>query len=288
MPKTSGIRPLYNLFANTMAVMTKLGAVLVSFCLPISQQTLAIDLEEHSPCKLVIADWHNTKPYRYLDSGEVTGISIDIYNAVFASIDCEIDIRYYNSARGRAKLTAGEVDIFPYFLTKNKRKYDLDNSQFILASEPLYISRAGLFSRNDRRIVIEKSTDLLQYSVGTVRVTQWNDRVWNMLFGVSLRRVPYKDYTRAVQGLLAGRVDLILGPAAMSVLSKDYGHPKLSLAYELPPVRVALVFSKLTLKDRASKLAKKIDQEIKKMKADGRIKAILMRHADEDAYITTH
>lgn len=170
-------------------------------------------------------------PYSYKENGSMTGISVEIVQALLEDLDVQADIRIYPFKRAmEIAKTQKNTLIFSIIRTEDREHL----FKWVGQLAPITTGLFRLKHRND--INIQEINDIAQYQISDVQ----GSAVWEYLkhFGIDVLEVP--STAQNIQMLQLGRIDLT------STVELNFYYIVRQLGYPSEQFEMTYVFDELS------------------------------------------
>ena len=213
-------------------------------------------------------------PYSFEAGGKLTGIVFDITSEAFARIGVSLDAKIKPWKRALVEARVGEVDVLFNALHTPERASYLTYVDFsVIDEEVVLIARKAMDSRFQGDFAAISNS-----SVAVPRGFSLGKRV-DMAFETGLlTKVLANTSAEALRVLAAGRADYVATDrwTAAYVIAQ---HPSLSeLEILSPAVEVTPTYIVFTKQRDFSGMARKLANELEKMREEGRLQQIINRY----------
>ncbi len=252
----------------------RLAAKLIGFAL-----ATLLSTQSQAACSLS-SSWEPWEPYQYQDKETLTGLDVELVQAIFKQADCKISYKKRPWARALKEIESGATDFVSGASLNEERQ------QYANFSTPYRDETMVLMVRKGEvgKYSLEKLSDIVKadFKLGIVRDFFYGDEHQKSMEdeAYSKKVSIVNSDTANLKKLLAGRVDGILidrytGP----FLAKQEGAGN---KIELHPLKVSssdifLMFSK---KSVPSETIEKVNTALEAIKQNGTYQAILNRYLE--------
>lgn len=240
--------------------------------------TMLVPAGAKAECTLVLG-WESYAVYTFLKSGSVlTGADIELLRATAKEVGCTLQYRQYGWQRIHEQLKTGGVDVATSAtLSPERERYAYFSVPYRRAEMAIYVRRgeSGRFDISSLQSIA--GTDFRLGTIGSYEYgAPFSDLIRDPAFAERLR--PAADYKAALRRLIDGRVDgfltddvgvMVAEARALGIEAEVERYP-----LALPAQEIRFMFSRVSV-DPAIVAA--FDKSLERMKADGRIRAILDR-----------
>ncbi len=182
------------IFINIMAILCQLGG----FSAP-----------KQDPMKLIVAGDRDYPPFEFVSEGdkEYKGINVDVMKAIEIETGIEIEMRPMKWEDAKKALLSGEVDAIQGMIRTDEREKYFDFSEaYQISSQVIFVPSgsndiAGLSDLKGKAVGLQKG-DVNQELVVRVKGVRW---------------LCFENQKEALEALLAGKVDAVLGNKATGI-----------------------------------------------------------------------
>lgn len=240
------------------------------FTLVVVIWALSLNVWSVTPIQLVTLDY---PPYIVSEEGELTGVAIDLVEAVFKELNVPISIQVLPWARALSNVQFGRADaIFTAFKTSDREAF----ADF--SHQVLFTQNISLVVKKGSRLTPEQflTADLSQSSICVVNRVSYGKRVDSLLSENHFKIVFKRNHTRDCAHLVrTGRADIWVNNnfGARSIIASEGMGDKLEILS--PPIEATpsyIAFSKLR---EQAWLRDRFDEVLRDMKSDGRYEALV-------------
>jgi len=216
-------------------------------------------------------------PLKWPEAGTARGIDVEILSAILPEIGVtDWEFRFYDSGqRLQEEGRTGKVDMLASFSRNPERE------AYLAYPTESHISLSWRFmvrAEDAGRIRYDSYDDLKGLAVGATRGVSYTDAFWKA--GLDLRVITTEEPHLPM--LLAGRIDVVpMVDLKARYLAKQAGVTE-RIALLPKALRTAdyfHVWSRASTYPDRDRLLRDFDQALQRMKADGRLKAIIERYA---------
>ncbi len=212
-------------------------------------------------------------PFQYEERGEAVGIAADIVKGVFERMDQPIEITFYPFVRAMDTIRSGRSDVIFTFYHKKEREAFAEYS-----SEPLVDQTISLFVHDDSEITFNGDlSELKPYQFGMVRFSYGKVLDEAVETGV----ITDIDYVTRMENnmnkFLKRRFDILPSDrwVALYYYSKVAPSGGSRIRELHPPVDTFPAYIGFTRARDLSAVKTRVDETLRKMKADGSYGAII-------------
>jgi|GEM_PF-3815042 len=211
------------------------------------------------------------------------GLIPEIIYRVFAETGIEIDYRKYPSRRLFHEAEKGSLSVFSVPIIP--RDFSDYPDTIVLGNTPYLKTNFQLFSLKSSDFEHTPIADLVNYRTGTTLQTKILDKMLYNLAGERLDLLRFSNLANALKGLLAGRVQFILGTQqSISLAVKALGLEEdvVVAVLNAGELNHILGFSKLYFGEDVYKIRDWSDQKLEQLRNSGVIREIVNRHYDPE------
>lgn len=188
--------------------MKKVLSVIIISYLLLMVSVVSFGVSQNEPLKLVVAGDQNYPPFEFIgDGGDFRGINVDVMKAIEIETGIELELQPMAWEEAKKALLDGRVDAIEGMVKTDEREKYFD------FSEPYQISDQVIFvpsGSND----IASIEDLSGKTVGVQR-GDVNQEVMDSSNSVKI--VYFEDQKEALQAMLEGSIDAVLGNKATGI-----------------------------------------------------------------------
>jgi len=212
-----------------------------------------------------------------------SGLIPEIIYRVFAETGIEIDYRKYPSRRLFHEAEKGSLSVFSVPIIP--RGFSDYPDTIVLGNTPYMKTNFHVFSLKTSNFELTRIADLVNYRTGIAQRAKVLDKMLYNLAGERLDLLIFSSLANALKGLLAGRVQFILGTqqsislAAKALNVKEGVVVAVLNAGELNHI---LAFSKLYFGEDVYRVRDWSDQKLEQLHSSGVIREIVNRHYDPE------
>jgi len=207
-------------------------------------------------------------PFIFEENNEAKGKIVEIVKEVFHRLKINTEISIYPVARGLKLLESGDVDA--YFTLKRTAERE---KKFLFTTQPLIQQSYTFFARSDSGITYDGVlSNMAKYLIGIVNQTSYGP-----LFDEAVKNseLPNIDISNSFENnfmkLQHKRVDLVINSYDVGIALIKRIHAEDSIIPLFPPVEVVKSYLAFGRGKDFSSLARRCDEKVQKMKADGPI-----------------
>ncbi|OZG74086.1 hypothetical protein BTA51_08415 [Hahella sp. CCB-MM4] len=233
----------------------------VSFCAPAENEN-----DDSSSIHVTVAV-NNAPPYRIIDGTRVSGLYIDIFNALAERLQWQVIYEEVPFPRALHMMRYGQADIMLGPMRRPEREVFMDYSI------PAFPPERKLFLVNDPKEQIHSYEDLYGKIIGTLRGSAYFLRFDK---DEQLQKVEGNNYATLLRMLAYNRVDTVVIPELLAVaLQKELG-----LSFTASPYTVPGETSYIALSRKSGLRArmKEIKQALDQMKEDHTYDSLLDKY----------
>ncbi|KOO14554.1 amino acid ABC transporter [Vibrio xuii] len=222
------------------------------------------------PIQLVTLDY---PPYIVVEEGEVSGVAIELVEAVFEELEMPISIEVLPWARALSNVQFGRADaIFTAFKNPTREQFADYSNQVLFTQNISLVVKAQSHIKSDNFL----TSDISEISICVVNRVSYGKQMDTLLAERHFRMVFRRNNTEECAHLVrTGRADVWV--------NNDFGARSIMVSEQLegvlkilsPPIEATpsyIAFSKL--RERTS-LRDRFDQVLRDMKDDGRYEALI-------------
>jgi polar amino acid transport system substrate-binding protein len=238
--------------------------------------TVLLPAGVRAECTLVLG-WEPYAVYTFLKRGSIlTGADIELIRATAHEVGCALRYREYGWHRILEQLKTGGIDIATSAtLSDARERYAFFSVPYRRAEMAIYVRRgeSGRFDIPSLQSIA--GTDFRLGTIGSYDYgAPFSDLILDPAFAERVR--PAADYKAALRRLIDGRVDgfltedvgvMVAEARALGIEAEVERYP-----LSLPGQQIRFMFSRVSV-DPAIVAA--FDDSVERMKADGRVQAIL-------------
>jgi len=249
---------------------------IATLALVMGAATVVLASAAKAECTLVLG-WEPYAVYTFIRSGSIlTGADIELIRATAEEVGCTLQYRESGWQRILAQLKTGGIDVATSATRSAEREsYAFFSVPYRRAEMAIYVRRgeSGRFDIPSLQSIA--GTDFRLGTIGSYEYgAPFSELILDPAFAERLR--PAADYKAALRRLVDGRVDGFLtddvGVMAAEARALGIGAEVERYPLELPAQEIRFMFSRASV-DPAIVAA--FDDSLERMKADGRIQAIL-------------
>jgi len=148
-----------------------------------------------------------------------SGLIPEIIYRVFSETGIEIDYRKYPSRRLFHEAEKGSLSVFSVPTIPRDFSYYPDT--IVLGNTPYLKTNFQVFSLKTSNFELTRIADLVNYRTGTTLQTKILDKMLYNLAGERLDLLRFSSLVNALKGLLAGRVQFVLGTRQSILLAAN-------------------------------------------------------------------
>jgi len=215
--------------------------------------------------------WEEWQPYQYQQNGQLTGLDIDLVNAIAEEADCSVTFTEVPWARHLDRLAKGDLQLAAGASRTPERE------GFAHFSAPYRTEAVALLTRSDAAYDDLKAMLAAGGRLGVVREYEYGDAVADLIdstaYGALVSAVD-SDSTN-YKKLLAGRIDgMLLDPYAAGALKTELGGAtKIAAVLTESPIHVML--SKASVE---AATVERFNKALETLRSDGTYDAIVGRY----------
>jgi len=188
-------------------------------------------------CSLTMG-WEPWKPFQYLDDhAALTGFDIELIKAIVTDMNCELDFKQVNWARGIVEVRSGELDMLPHAdFTEERSQWAYFSNAYRDVSQVLYVKPGTA-----KRYPFKNLTDIIdsEFRLGVGRGVFIGDKFEELMLNPEFKKhiiyIP-TDEMQQYQMLHADRIDGYVRTTTAIDSLRDILHDELSLEIHPLPI----------------------------------------------------
>lgn len=239
-------------------------------------------LEVHAISKPLIIIGIPEVPLRFYDENRTPrGIDVEIIAHILNKLNVDYKILLIkSSARLKAKweATTSEYDmVFTYSYKDHRTKHLIyPKESHIHITQSFFILK-----KNDGKIVFNTYKDLKGFKIGAIQGFSYTKEFWNKVKTENLKLDLHPLRELQIKKLLAGRIDLAAVPKIVTLYEAKQDGYSDKIMYLPKPIKSKPyynTFIKVSKHPRIKEVIEMYDEELRKMKRDGTLKAIFDKY----------
>ena len=208
-------------------------------------------------------------PFEYVENGQVTGFDVDLINEIGKNLGYKVEIIDQSFDGLIPALKAGKIDIIVSGMSSTEeRKKSVDFTDDYFVSKETYIRKKGNTSVTPATLSGKK----IWVQLGTIQEIEAKE-----INGATV--VPNESTVNTILDLKAGKIDVIILEKAVA---EEYmkKNPEMEI-FDEKPAKIGMAMA--LDKGKNQELIKQINDELKKMKENGKYNELIKKYGLENS-----
>jgi len=208
-------------------------------------------------------------PFEYVENGQVTGFDVDLINEIGKNLGYKVEIIDQSFDGLIPALKAGKIDIIVSGMSSTEeRKKSVDFTDDYFVSKETYIRKKG----NTAVTPATLSGKKIGVQLGTIQEIEAKE-----INGATV--VPNESTVNTILDLKAGKIDVIILEKAVA---EEYmkKNPEMEI-FDEKPAKIGMAMA--LNKGKNQELIKQINDELKKMKENGKYNELIKKYGLENS-----
>lgn len=208
-------------------------------------------------------------PFEYVENGQVTGFDVDLINEIGKNLGYKVEIIDQSFDGLIPALKAGKIDIIVSGMSSTEeRKKSVDFTDDYFVSKETYIRKKGNAAVTPATLSGKK----IGVQLGTIQEIEAKE-----INGATV--VPNESTVNTILDLKAGKIDVIILEKAVA---EEYmkKNPEMEI-FDEKPAKIGMAMA--LNKGKNQELIKQINDELKKMKENGKYNELIKKYGLENS-----
>ncbi|WP_374123855.1 basic amino acid ABC transporter substrate-binding protein [Leptotrichia hongkongensis] len=208
-------------------------------------------------------------PFEYVENGQVTGFDVDLINEIGKNLGYKVEIIDQSFDGLIPALKAGKIDIIVSGMSSTEeRKKSVDFTDDYFVSKETYIRKKGNAAVTPATLSGKK----IGVQLGTIQEIEAKE-----INGATV--VPNESTVNTILDLKAGKIDVIILEKAVA---QEYmkKNPEMEI-FDEKPAKIGMAMA--LNKGKNQELIKQINDELKKMKENGKYNELIKKYGLENS-----